>query len=219
MGGTMKNTTSNIAIATSIALLSACGGSGGTDDFGRDPNFGQSYVPIGAIGTANWSGSDTSNAGGNFAWFADALGTSSVTLKAPSVPTATYNGSITITEPSMSASVIPGSIYYGRMQMDVDFAGSTVSGTLGNFGKVDISTSSVNTISNVPGNATMTGNIVGGTVITGSMSGTIDGANMTAPTTASFYEHNDTGRELINGFADMSFDTRPDATGLILLSR
>jgi len=138
---------------------------------GPNPDFGKNYNPIAALGTNNWSTSDVVNASGNFAWFANEIVGNNFTPTTQTDPSAVYNGSMTITRVVPTTNNLNGEVYYGRMQMDVNFANSAVTGAVGNTsGLID---------------STMIGSLAG-TAMTGNMTG-------------EFFTHTDTGRELITG--------------------
>lgn len=219
----MKTTKHALAAAASIALLSACGGSGdgGAMDMqmGPNPDFGKNYNPIAALGTNNWSTSDVVNASGNFAWFANEIVGNNFTPTTQTDPSAVYNGSMTITRVVPTTNNLNGEVYYGRMQMDVNFANSAVTGAVGNFGLITVTSTPGGALSNVSGSGTISGTLDTSGLIDSTMIGSLAGTAMTGNMTGEFFTHTDTGRELITGGGSANIGSAQDAGVVFLLTK
>jgi len=136
----------------------------------------------------------------------------------PSGASATYNGSMTITGEVPTPSNPSGRIYYGRMQLNADFAGKTVAGQLGDFGRINPPEIGGALLGNVSGSATFSG-IIAGTAMTSQLNGSVDGDAISGAMTGSFFTDKDTGRHIVNGFTANSLGSQPESVAVFLVSQ
>ena len=229
LGVNMKNAVKTVrnalACVASLVVLSACGGSSDPEmlvnriiDPTLDPNFGKAYKPVRALGSGSWSVTDVADAGGNAVWISTQLSAGKLTPVLPSA-NATYDGSITITRVVPTTSNPTGQIYYGRVQMGADFTANTVNGSMGDFARINPVLTSASVASNVAGATTFNGTI-SGTRMAAGLAGAIDGEAVTGNVNGDFFQDQDTGRNIVSGFADVRFGADPeDSLGIVILSQ
>lgn len=217
----MKSIGHALMSAAAIALLAGCGGDNSTLKFvdrTNDPTFADNFQTIGVLGAGAWQAVEVADAAGNFVWFADGLKADVFQPSLPVATSATYNGSITMTQEVPTATSPGGEIYYGRMQMNADFVGDSVSGSIGDFGRANPASVGINLTTMVSGSASFSGPIIN-KQMTSKITGTIDGNTMGGDLAGTFFTHKDSGRNIVSGVGNVTIGTQPDAVSTFLLSQ
>ena len=142
-----------VAAVVSLSVIAGCSGG----------SLGSSFAPVGSGPITN---AEIDRITSEIETLFDAFDATDVTLAVPSTANASYNGFIGV-ELDFVTSVT------GRMSVDADFAGGSLTGSAGDFSVFDESGSSPVIVENLSGTLPITGGVISGTAMTADINGTL----------------------------------------------
>ncbi len=181
--------------------LTALAGCGGGDSPTRivqvgTPGAGTGFEDIGALGSGSWTVNDLAAFSQASVWVGDGIADGSITLGQPT-STATFNGGIVLAD-----AVLANDALYGRLQMNVDFAGNTISGSAGDFGKTQTGFTT-QPFAPLSGTLTMPVQSISGSTLNANLGGSLSGSGgpyiVSSSLNGTYFVEQATGKGIITG--------------------
>ncbi len=206
----------------SAAVLTNCQSSDTPEDISAQAATAQSpsFTPIATLGTGPLQSGDLQAATDNLTVFQNGTNiTGAIVGNIPTHGTASYNGTISINKTTQNdPSTTPSDLYHGRIQINADFASTTINGAMGDFGHLTASTSP--TLNPVSGFATFSGTITdqnssstpGKTIQSTDVAGFLDGEVISGTLTGQFYTVLTTNQRIITGSAALNIGSDVDTS-------
>ena len=228
----MKSVAKLTAVLCCLALLSACGGgdavtstsqqtgaggggagSGGGGGGNSNPAFDETrWQSIGALGDGTFTSANVATITSNFTYFGQQLFSNRNMVEIiPTTGSATYNGWLGLNTSDNAATETPSDkLYYGRIQLNTNFATKAVDGNVGDFSIVSppvaVDQFGFPRPQAVSGSASFSGTITDTVMgvgtsegFYGDLSGNLDGATLTGPIEGIYYTDTTTGQRFIYG--------------------